>query len=99
MISTHIMLANQGHPYIHSTTVLCDMYSTDQIQGIIISRFESTYIQSGACTCLGLVWNTFTARLNVFEAGFESVRGFSPNLRSCQHGFDYAFAFSRNARI
>ena len=23
-LSTRIMLANQGHPYIHSTTVLCD---------------------------------------------------------------------------
>ena len=23
-LSTHIMLANQGNPYIHSTTVLCD---------------------------------------------------------------------------
>ena len=23
-LSTCIMLANQGHPYIHSTTVLCD---------------------------------------------------------------------------
>ena len=24
-LSTHIMLANQGHPYIHSTTVVCDV--------------------------------------------------------------------------
>ena len=31
-LSTHIMLANQGHPYIHSTTILCDKNNLCGIQ-------------------------------------------------------------------
>ena len=46
-------------------------------------------VQNEVCTRLVLV-------LNVFEAGFERVRAFSPNMCSRLHGFKNASTFSLN---
>ena len=46
LIITRIMLANQGHPYIHSNTVLCDSVPNPEISGqLALSPYVKKYVR------------------------------------------------------